>query len=116
MRRTLFLSCLTLGLAAVLNAAQMQGVIVDWACVKPMVKNGRENTLKNNRSCSMVKNYNRSAYGLITDEKKFYKLEDPGNSKVLQLLRDTRDKDNLKVVVTGDIQDDTMKVITISEL
>ncbi len=116
LRRTLFFSCLALGLASVVNAGQMQGVIVDWACVKPMVKNGRENTLRNNRSCSMMKNYNRSAYGIITDEKKFYRLEDPGNSKILQLLRDTPDKDNLKVVVNGDIQNDAIKVVTISEL
>lgn len=94
----------------------MQGVVVDWNCVKPMVRDGRANTLKNNRSCSMMKNYNRAAYGLITDDKKYFKLEGPGNVKIHQLLKDTPDKDNLKVVVTGDIKGDSIKVVNISEL
>ncbi len=108
--------CLILGLAGLASAADIQGVVADWNCVKPMVKNGRESTLKQNRNCSMMKNYNRSVYGLITDDKKFYKLEDPGNAKIHQLLKGTQDKDNLKVIVTGDIQGDTIKVINISEL
>ncbi len=116
MRKTLSISCLILGLADLASAGEMQGVIVDWNCIKPMVRNGRENTLKNNRSCSMMKSYNRAAYGLITDSKKFFRLQDPGNVKILQLLKDTPDKDNLRVVVTGDIQGDTLKVVNISEL
>ena len=108
--------CLMLGFAGLAAAADIQGVVADWNCVKPMIKNGRESTLKQNRNCSMMKNYNRSAYGLITLEKKFYRLEDPGNAKIHQLLKGTQDKDNLKVIVTGDIQGDTIKVINISEL
>ena len=63
-----------------------------------------------------MKSYKRAGYGLITDEKKFYKLEDPGNAKILQLLKDTRDRDNLHVIVTGDIQGGAIKVVNISEL
>jgi hypothetical protein len=98
------------------SAAEMQGVIADWNCVQPMVRDGRAKTLKNNRSCSLMKNYDRAAYGLITDDKKFYRLDDPGNNKIRQLLKDTPDKDNLKVVVTGDIQDGAIKVVNVSEL
>ncbi|MBV8864893.1 MAG: hypothetical protein JO210_05775 [Acidobacteriaceae bacterium] len=116
MARTLFIICLVLGLSGLLSASEMQGVIVDWNCAKPMVRNGRANTLKNDRNCSMMKNYNRAAYGLITDDKKLFRLEDPGNAKILQLLKDTPDKDNLRVVVSGDIQGDTLKVVNISEL
>jgi hypothetical protein len=116
MQRTVSIGWLILASAGFVSAAEMQGVIADWNCVRPMVRDGRGNTLKNNRSCSLMKNYDRAAYGLITDDKKFYKLDDPGNNKIRQLLKDTPDKDNLKVVVTGDIQDETMKVINISEL
>ncbi len=116
MLKTLRLGSLILGLAGIMDAAQLQGVIVDWACVKPMVQQGREKVLKNNRRCSLMQNYNRGAYGLITEDLKYYRLEDPGNSKIKQLLKDTPDKDNLKVVVNGDIQGGTFKVITISEL
>ena len=105
---------LLLGGAA--RATDVQGVITDWNCTETMVRNGREKTLRQNRDCSMMKNYKRPAYGLITDERKFYRLDDPGNKHILQLLQDTRDKDNLKVIVTGDVEGDTLHVKTISML
>lgn len=107
---------LLLGLSGMMAAAEMQGVVSDWNCVKAMVRNGRENTLRNDRKCSLIKSYKRAGYGLITDEKKFYKLEDPGNAKIPQLLKDTRDRDNLHVIVTGEIQGGAIKVVNISEL
>jgi hypothetical protein len=111
------LGCLILGASGLMDAAQLQGVVVDWACVKPMVRDGRENVLRNNRNCSLMKNnYNRGAYGLITEDKQYYRLEDPGNIKIKQLLKDTPDKDNLRVVVSGDVQGGIIKVLTISEL
>ena len=116
MRKLFRIAVLACGFAGVVAASDLQGVVVDWNCVKPMVRNGREKTLKQNGSCSMMKNYNRDAYGLITIDKKFYRLEDPGNSKIKQLLKNTPDKDNLNVVVTGDIQGGTIKVINISML
>ena len=102
--------------AAELSAAKIQGVIADWNCVQPMVQQGREKTLRRNRSCSLMKNYRREAYGLITGDKKYYKLEDPGNSRILQILEHSPDKDNLHVVVTGDLDGDTLKVANISLL
>lgn len=98
------------------SAADLQGVIADWNCVKPMVKDGREKVLKQNRNCSLMTNYSRAGYGLITVDKKFYRLDDAGRAWALKLLKDTPDKDNLKVVVNGDIDGDTLHVRTMSEL
>lgn len=97
-------------------AADLQGVIEDWNCVKPMVKDGREKVLKQNHNCSLMTNYSRVAYGLITIDKKFYRLDDAGRAWALKLLKDTPDKNNLKVVVTGDIDGDTLHVKNMSEL
>ena len=102
--------------AAFVSAAQVQGVIADWNCAKPMVKNGREEFLKHNRGCSLARNYSREGYGLITDDKHLYKLDDAGRDWVLKLLKDTSDKDNLKVVVTGEIDGDAIHVTNMSEL
>ncbi len=96
--------------AVTLPAAEIQGVIADWNCTKAMVRNGREKTLERNRSCSLMKNYDRAAYGLITGDNKFYQLDEEGNKKARLLLKDTPGKDNLKVVVTGEIQGNTIKV------
>jgi len=97
-------------------AADIQGVIADWNCVKPMVKNGRDKVLKQNRNCSLMTNYSREGYGLITTDRKVYKLDDAGRAWALRLLKDTPDKDNLKVVVSGDIDGDTLHVKNMSEL
>jgi hypothetical protein len=112
------LACMVLisGCAVDLNAAKVQGVIADWNCVPSMVENGREKALRNDRRCSLMKNYNREAYGLITSDKKYFRLEDPGNAKILQMLKDSADKDNLHVVITGDIDGNTLKVKLISLL
>ena len=116
MRRALSVGCLALASACLIHAGELQGVVTDWSCTKAMVRNGREKTLRQNRSCSMMKDWNRAAYGLITDEKKYYRLDDPGNQRIRELLSNSPDKDNLKVVVTGDIQGDTIKVANISLL
>lgn len=110
------LLCLIAGLHSLAGAADFQGVIADWNCTQDMVRSGREATLKQKRSCSLVKNYNRAAYGLITEEKKFYRLDEAGNQQVRQLLAHTPDKDNLKVVVSGDLEGDTIKVKNMSLL
>lgn len=94
----------------------MQGVIADWSCTQAMVRNGRQNTLRHNHSCSLMKNFTRDAYGLITGPQQFYKLEDAGNRRILELLKNTPDKDNLKVIVSGEIQGNTIKVVNISLL
>ena len=111
-----FAVCLLGTISSALSAAELQGLVVDWKCAKQMVRDGREKTLRNTRSCSLMKNYQRSGYGLITDDKKIYRLDDPGNQHILQLLQNTPDKDNLKVVVTGEIDGDSVKVANITML
>ena len=105
-----------MAVAGAMAATELQGVVADWNCTEKMVKNGRENTLRNDHNCSLVKNFSRDAYGLITDGKKYYRFDDAGKAKVKQLLRNTPDKDNLRVVVTGDIDGDTIKVSNITML
>lgn len=116
MRRTLPTLALALAFTSISQAAEIQGVIADWNCVKRMVKDGREKTLQHDHACSLVKNYKRNDYGLITDEKKFYRLEDPGNQHVIELLGNSHDKDNLRVLVRGDLEGNTLKVNNISIL
>ena len=116
MRKTLAVAAIVFAACGLTRAAEFQGLVVDWNCVQPMVKDGREKTLRDNRNCSLMHNYKRSAYGLITSDKKFYRLDDPNNEHVLQLLQGTPDKDNLKVVVTGDVEGDAIKVVNISML
>ena len=116
MRRKWAAVCLFLGIAAAMPAAEIQGVIIDWNCAKQISKEGRAKVYRKNRSCSMMKNYQRDAYGLITEDQKSYRLNDAGNQHVLELLRNSPDKDNLKVLVRGDVQGDTINVSDVTIL
>jgi hypothetical protein len=111
---------LVVGLASLLlaggQAQDFQGMITDWNCTQAMVRNGREKTLRNNHNCSLARNFDRSAYGLITDDKKYYKLDDNGRRLALKLLKDSPVRDGLKVVVNGELAGDTIKVQTMSLL
>ena len=97
-------------------ATDLQGVLADWDCVKSMVQNGRAKTLKENHSCSLDQNYSRNTYGIITDDKRYFKLDDAGRTWALKLLRGTSDKDDLHVILSGTIDGDTVHVDTMSEL
>jgi hypothetical protein len=116
MRKLLSLAGLALLLTGISCAAELQGVITDWNCTENMVRNGRAQVLKQNRGCSLVKNWRRAVYGLITDGKQFYKIDPQSNDRVIQLLSDSPDKDNLRVVISGDLEGNTIKINTISIL
>jgi hypothetical protein len=107
---------LIFALTGLVNAAELQGVLADWRCTEKMVKDGREKTLKDDASCSLAKNPGRSEYGLITSEKKFYRFDKPGNDQARELLGNSHDKDNLRIVVRGDLEGNTVKVHSMSIL
>jgi hypothetical protein len=63
-----------------------------------------------------VKNPGRNEYGLITDDKKFYRLDKTGSDQARELLGNSHDRDNLKVLVRGDVDGNTVKVQSMSIL
>lgn len=110
------LLCVFVITAGLVPAADVQGVVIDRNCAQDILKHGRGIVLKRKRECSLMKNYLRPGYGIITDGHKFFYFDDAGNKKALRLLENTPDKDNLKVIVSGDIDGDTIKVATMSML
>lgn len=97
-------------------AEDIQGVLSDWKCTEKMVKNGRQKTLRDDHSCSLIRNSARSSYGLITDEKKFYHLDAEGVRLAKELLNNSHDKDNLRVLARGTLEGNTLKVTTMTIL
>jgi len=116
MQRMLVTIAMAGALLSSAEAADFQGLLTDWNCTANMVRQGREKTLRDHRNCSLANNYSRSAYGLITDSKNYYKLDDNGRRLALDLLKNSPNKDNLKVVVSGDVQGGTIQVRTMSIL
>jgi hypothetical protein len=116
MRLTLLGVCLLLAMACLVRGAEIQGVVIDRNCAEDILKHGRQIILKQRRDCSLRKHYIRDGYGIVTDDQKFYRFDDAGNKKAQELLRNIPDKDNLKVIVSGDIDGDAIKVDRMSLL
>lgn len=116
MRTTLSAICLFFGAVCLAHGAEVQGVVIDRNCADDILKHGRQIISKQRRDCSLRRHYRRDGYGIVTDDQKFYKFNDAGNKKAIQLLKNVPDKDNLKVIVSGDIDGDTIKVDLMSLL
>jgi hypothetical protein len=116
MRTTLPAFCALMALVSLARGAQIQGVVIDRNCAEDILKHGRQIILKQRRDCSLMKRYVRDGYGILTEDRKFFNFDDAGNKKAIQLLKNTPDKDNLKVIVTGDLDGDTIKVSDMSLL
>ena len=116
MKRAVLLASVSMGFLCSVHAPELQGVLADWRCTELMVKDGRAKTLKQDRSCSLVKDPGRSEYGLITDDKKFYRLDKAGSDQARGLLGNSHDRDGLRVIVRGDLEGNTVKVRSMSIL
>ena len=84
--------------------------IVDVACSKTAAADADSHTRKCALGCQ------ESGFGVVTADKKFLKFDTDGNAKVLEALKATDKKDHLRVNVTGDVQGDTIKVISVKLL
>lgn len=116
MRRVIVTVSISLAFLCSIQAAELQGVLADWKCTERMVKDGREKTLKNDESCSLMKDPGRNEYGLITSDKKYFRLDKAGNDQARELLGNSRDRNDLRVVVRGELSGNLMKVQSMSIL
>lgn len=57
-----------------------------------------------------------SGFGIVTQDKHFLKFDAEGNSKIVEVLKASDNKDHLRVDVSGDVQGDTLKVTSIKLL
>ena len=101
---------LILGITGAASAAQMQGLLVAQNCAEDVVKNGHEATLQRRPDCSLQNRYDRPTYALVTDGKQYFTFDPSGNKKALQLLKGSPNRDELKVVVTGEVSGNTIQV------
>ena len=57
-----------------------------------------------------------SGFGIVTKDKQFLKFDAEGNTKIVEALKASDQKDHLRVDVSGDVQGDTLKVTSIKLL
>jgi len=109
-------------LAAVASAAQVQGILIDEMCSSkaevrivagPRLEGGMIVAEAHTRECALMPACEKSGYGVFTYDNKFLKFDPAGSRKALTALKASKKEDNLKVEVTGEIQGDTIKVVSL---
>ena len=115
MKRILITLCtLFVALAAPLTAEKVEGYLVDEMCSAKVVKEGVDAAKAHTKGCAM--GCKDSGFGVVTADGKFVKFDDDGDRMALKMLNLTDDEDNIKVVVNGKVEGDTMSVVAIQFL
>jgi len=83
--------------------------VVDKNCSSKVAANPDAHT----RDCALK--CAASGYGIVTSDQKFLKLDAEGNAKIKEALQ-ASDKNHLRVDVSGDVENDTLKVKSIKLL
>jgi hypothetical protein len=104
----LMVSALVLGCVA--QAADVEGILMDKMCSGKALKDGMKAAQGHTRECALMPDCMKSGYGLFTADNKFLTLDAAGNKQAVQALRASKQKDNLRVKVTGEVTGGTIKV------
>ena len=105
---------------------KVQGVLIDRVCSYkaetrvvpgPRLEGGMIVAYTHTRKCALMPECRMSGYGVFTyDDEKFLAFDPAGNATALSYFRQAKQEDNFRVEVTGQIQGDTMKVVSIKPL
>jgi hypothetical protein len=113
------------GLAASAEPAKVQGVLMDKQCsskaevrVVPgaSIEGGMLVAYVHMRQCALMPACQKSGYGVFTYDNKFLSFDAAGNQKALAPLKASKKEDDLRVEVTGEIQGDAIKVVSVKLL
>lgn len=124
--RMLLLSAVLSSCAALAQAVEIKGVLMDQASSgkADLRISGATGTLVGGMIVAeahtkeeMLKPENeKSGYGVYTSDNKFLKFDQAGNRKALAAIKASSKLDDFEVVVTGEVKDDTIKVSTLKIL
>jgi hypothetical protein len=100
----------------------VKGVLIDEMCSSkaevrivsgPRLEGGMIVAEAHTRECALMPACQKSGYGVFTYDNKFLKFDEAGSRKALAALKASKKEDDLKVEVTGEIQGDTIKVVSL---
>jgi hypothetical protein len=95
------------------SAAEVQGVLIDKTCSAKAIASGQKAAVEHTRKCALMPPCQTSGYGVFTPDGKFLAFDDGGNAQALAALQKSKMKDDLKVMVNGDVKGDTIKVASL---
>jgi hypothetical protein len=99
------------------ETVKINGYVVDNMCAAAHKddKDVLETVKSHPKECALMEDCVQSGYAVLTEDGKFYKLDEAGNKKVVELLKKTKSENGLAVTVEGTIEGNTLHVKNISE-
>ena len=95
---------------------KLTGYIIDNACsARASSENGAEKVKNHTVKCALMPTCAKSGYAVYADGK-LYKLDEEGNKKAGDILKSTKSEKSVQVSVEGNLDGETLKVKTISEV
>lgn len=105
------------------SAAQVHGVLVSKAdrdkvelrvgSAPRMIEGGMLSAEALTRQQELKSECQKAGYGVYTADNKFLTFDEAGNRKAVAALKLSKKEDDLEVDVTGEVQGDTIKVVTV---
>ena len=98
------------------KSVKLTGYIIDNKCSsRAATENGAEKVKNHTVKCAMMPKCAESGYAVFADNK-LYKLDEAGNKKAAEILKNTKAEKGVQVSVEGTMDGDTLKVTSISEV
>jgi len=99
------------------KSVKLTGYIIDNACAagRATGDNATDKVKNHTVKCAMMPNCAKSGYAVFADNK-LYKLDEAGNKKAAEILKNTKAEKGVQVSVEGTMDGDTLKVTSISEV
>jgi len=87
----------------------MKGYLLDKSCAD---EDGKKPgfAAKHQKSCLQMKVCAQSGYGVMTEDLKYLTFDKNGNALATKLIAGLKKTDDIKIVVSGDSQGETVKV------
>ena len=114
MKQILMSFVLLAALSAPLSAEEFEGYLIDEMCSAKVLEKGGDAAKAHTKDCALMPNCKSSGYGLVTADGKFLKFDDDGDDMAATTLGfPSAGKDNIKAVVNGKLEGDTISVIAV---
>ena|SRR6185437_3461371 len=94
-------------------AQDVSGTLMTTMCAAKASKEGPEAVAKHERTCNLKPNCAKTGFGVLTSDMKFFSFDEAGNAQAVKALQESTKKDDMKVVVTGDVEGSKIKVTSL---
>ncbi|PYP82606.1 MAG: hypothetical protein DMG65_25920 [Candidatus Angelobacter sp. Gp1-AA117] len=109
MRKLVLILFAAMAVSALAADTAVKGYLVDRSCA---AEEGSKADFgaKHSKDCLQMADCVKSGYAVLTDDKKVIAFDKAGNAQAKKFIADLKKDKDIKVIVTGTVQGDTMTV------